>query len=336
MKLDRTTYEIYLMDYLDGRLDAVEVSELLLFLEQNPDLKEEFEGVASVRIPEGPVSRFDSSSLKKASYEQVKGTFDELLVAQMEGDLTAGDEARLSAAFKLYPQLLDDRRAFALTRMEPDLSVRFERKSQLKVFTLAPYYKRMAGVAAAILLLTFVGIYFSRVETTGPVAGNAIPQHPGVPHTTIPDPAQQLAGAGHYQDDEPASVQIPAKKSTRPSRPHKEAAGSDLPGRSQAPAIAYIQPRREAIPVTRPVLLPVQEAPPRYIVSAVQPSDAGEYLSVGAWLKRKLIREADPANRQGIVGRINRVTHADIVIEKDTATGRITRFEIAGIGLVNH
>ncbi len=50
MKLDRTTYELFIIDYLEGQLDAIQVSELLLFLEQNPDLKAEIEGIEHVSL----------------------------------------------------------------------------------------------------------------------------------------------------------------------------------------------------------------------------------------------------------------------------------------------
>ena len=38
MNIDKSNYEVYLIDYLDGKLTANEVSEVLLFLENNQDL----------------------------------------------------------------------------------------------------------------------------------------------------------------------------------------------------------------------------------------------------------------------------------------------------------
>ena len=41
MKIDRSNYEIWLIDWLDGNLSDLQAEKLLLFLDENPDLKED-------------------------------------------------------------------------------------------------------------------------------------------------------------------------------------------------------------------------------------------------------------------------------------------------------
>ena len=48
MNIGRDNYESYFMDYLDGKLDTVQVEVLMSFLEFNPDLKQELEGLENV------------------------------------------------------------------------------------------------------------------------------------------------------------------------------------------------------------------------------------------------------------------------------------------------
>ena len=49
MKINRNNYEMYFIDYLDGVLSPDLVSELLLFLDENPDLKEELSDLDALR-----------------------------------------------------------------------------------------------------------------------------------------------------------------------------------------------------------------------------------------------------------------------------------------------
>ena len=42
MKPDRANYETWLIDYLDGNLEDSAIEALFAFLDENPDLKEEF------------------------------------------------------------------------------------------------------------------------------------------------------------------------------------------------------------------------------------------------------------------------------------------------------
>jgi len=43
MQIDRSNYEIWLIDWLDGKLDDPEVEQLQRFLGDNPDIKEEYD-----------------------------------------------------------------------------------------------------------------------------------------------------------------------------------------------------------------------------------------------------------------------------------------------------
>ena len=43
MQIDRSNYEIWFIDWLDGNLNSLQVEQLKLFLDQNPDLREELD-----------------------------------------------------------------------------------------------------------------------------------------------------------------------------------------------------------------------------------------------------------------------------------------------------
>jgi hypothetical protein len=54
--LTRNNYEIWFVDYLDGKLGNEQLDTLLDFLEQNPDLKQELLGVSDFRLEAGTES----------------------------------------------------------------------------------------------------------------------------------------------------------------------------------------------------------------------------------------------------------------------------------------
>ena len=45
MQIDRSNYELWLIDWLDGNLDEVRIKQLQFFLNENPDLKTEAEKI---------------------------------------------------------------------------------------------------------------------------------------------------------------------------------------------------------------------------------------------------------------------------------------------------
>ena len=66
MEITRGNYEMFLIDYLDGKLSPVEVADLLIFLEENLDIKSEFEGVESLLpLNSSIISYPEKASLKK-------------------------------------------------------------------------------------------------------------------------------------------------------------------------------------------------------------------------------------------------------------------------------
>ena len=65
MKINRNNYEAFLIDFLDGTLDAVLVAELMLFLEANPDIREEFDGIEDVSLESQNIHFTEKDFLKK-------------------------------------------------------------------------------------------------------------------------------------------------------------------------------------------------------------------------------------------------------------------------------
>ena len=66
MIIDRSNYEIWLIDWLDGNLDEARTKQLLAFLDENPDLKEEADSLKLSRIFPDNIKPVKKENLKKS------------------------------------------------------------------------------------------------------------------------------------------------------------------------------------------------------------------------------------------------------------------------------
>ncbi|AMS25736.1 hypothetical protein AEM51_00635 [Bacteroidetes bacterium UKL13-3] len=161
MSINKNNYERFLLDYLDGKLDANEVSEVLLFLEQHPDIKAQFEGIAEVQLNDSIANTVSFAYLKKPEFNDVKSQYADLLVAEFEGDLSIAEAALLAEGVILYPEIKRERKLFSQTQFVPDHTVIYPHKQSLKrgnVWVL--YRNKIIRVAAMFLMVASLGWYF--------------------------------------------------------------------------------------------------------------------------------------------------------------------------------
>lgn len=158
MEININNYEIILVDYFDGKLNALEVAEVLLFLEQHPNIKNEFEAFGT--LPEAIEASIDTdfkTQLKKHSNLKSfsNKTFDELIVAQIEGEFDEKENAALNNIINSNYSLEKLKKAFQLTQLVPDLKLVYPNKSELKRKEAVIFYlSRKFAAAAAILLIS--------------------------------------------------------------------------------------------------------------------------------------------------------------------------------------
>ncbi len=124
MKLDRSTYEAWLLDRMEGNLSAEQDAELRAFLLLNPDLDDDLPG--SLSVEDGPVPFPDKDLLKR----QVPptGRFDparleDFLIAGGEGDLDPAQRRALEAYLLQHPDAGRTERLIAAARIQPTSTV---------------------------------------------------------------------------------------------------------------------------------------------------------------------------------------------------------------------
>ena len=162
MNIHRENYELYFLDFLEGKLDEEQLRQLRLFLLENPDLAEELEGIEKVNLaPHDHPYSIDKNTLRKKVIP-VDGideqTLESYLVAYLENDLTETDRASVEKFLQLNPSYQYDLELLLSTVSQPDGSVVYPHKERLKHWKLVVFINWRYGIAAAAaLVLLFLG-----------------------------------------------------------------------------------------------------------------------------------------------------------------------------------
>jgi len=179
MKPDRSNYEIWFIEWLDGNLKPDQVEELKAFLTRNPDLQEEFNELSQVCLEPSDVIFTRKKDLFRAAGSYTEAQFEKLCIASLENDLTPEQEVELKdivdheegkrELFELYQKL----------KLKP-LPVSYKGKSTVMKITAEQRILRwsfaVVGAAAAIaLLIVLEPLAPSNVKNeTQPTAQNII------------------------------------------------------------------------------------------------------------------------------------------------------------------
>lgn len=150
MKPDRSNYEIWFIDWLDGNLDSNQIEELNIFLDKNPDLREEFRELSPVVIEHSDSQYKNKKSLMRSPADISESQFEYLSVAFLENDLTTEQKTDLIEITELDA---DKKRSFELiqkTRISP-VSLIYAHKSKLLRRTPSQIVIRLSiiGLSAA-------------------------------------------------------------------------------------------------------------------------------------------------------------------------------------------
>lgn len=153
--ISRTNYEIWFIDFLEGKLGEAAEIQLYHFLEENPDLAAELEGIKEVMldvpkaIPYPQKSNLLKQSLDDAAY------FENACIDFIEGNGTPVNNALLLEYSRSHPEKEKELIQFKQTVLIADENLVYPNKSKLfKKAPLVAFYTFTRYVAA----LLFVGL----------------------------------------------------------------------------------------------------------------------------------------------------------------------------------
>lgn len=215
MRIDRTNYESFFIDYIDGNLPDGLVNDLLDFVKANPDLADELKAAADIRLEAEPVCFPDKSRLLKNDQ-----TADFAAVAYLEGDLDQADRLAFENELTKNQQLLTTVALLQQTRLKPDLSVTMPGRESLtrKPSKVALMWTTRAA-AMVLLALAVKALVPSFTETRTPVGPNRpmTAQAERQPAETVETAENRPAAAENHLLAEAANSRRPAAPETKPS-----------------------------------------------------------------------------------------------------------------------
>lgn len=247
IEINISNYESYLLSYIDGELNEMELAALELFLEKHPQFRQELELLEGTKlVPDGQFV-FDN---KAALYKTASVDYEALMLGYIDGELTAEEEAVLQAHLQQHPAAGKELALFEATRLTPDTSIVFPDKASLYRSSkrrALPMYRRMGWVAAAAAVVAGLVIWLLP-------SGNEPVQPPAVAVNT------------------PPAVTAPAPVSTPTVAPDiaPSAASDQLAGAATTKGTSAVTPKTNqpllakrgktvTSPVTKPVGTPAKE-----------------------------------------------------------------------------
>lgn len=166
-EINHSNYEIFFLDYLEGRLNQQQIAELRIFLEAHPDLKEEMEGLEPVSLaPDESVIYNGKEMLKRPMIMPVgrinERNYEEFFIAAEENDLSGSEKTNLERFLVKNPLLQNEYDLISKSRIQPDRSIVFPDKASLKKTFIIPFAPRLIyyGAAVAATLLLLIGLKF--------------------------------------------------------------------------------------------------------------------------------------------------------------------------------
>ncbi len=153
--INRANYETYVIDYLDGKLDTIEIKCFISFLESNPDIKEEIESINEVSLVADQRVFVEKNNLKKEPVTAVNSineiNYEEFFIANYENDLSESETKSLKQFLIKNPNLNQEFDIHSKLKLSPVEAIVYSDKNKLKQkVNLKPVWY---SVAAALILL---------------------------------------------------------------------------------------------------------------------------------------------------------------------------------------
>lgn len=131
-RINFNNYEAWLLDYAEGNLSAEDTAELLLFMEQHPELQVEMDDLLEFSLPSEEIIPADFKHQLHKDEAAFKEHFENLCIVFYDKTITAAEKNELESILKQNPHWTREFNAFAHVYIEQDSYVEFSAKSSLK------------------------------------------------------------------------------------------------------------------------------------------------------------------------------------------------------------
>ena len=168
ININRNNYEKYFLDFIDGELSASNEKLLMLFLNENPDLREELELFENDSITIDKINYENKISIKRSEIlsDLTLNNFDELCISRIEGDLNINETIEFDRVINDYPKRKKEYDLYKLTKIAPEKNEVFKNKNKLKkkegkVIVLSNK-NTVISIAASVIILIALYIFIPK------------------------------------------------------------------------------------------------------------------------------------------------------------------------------
>jgi hypothetical protein len=161
MEINRSNYEIWLIDWLDGNLNDCQAEQLQLFLNQNPDLEEEFTELNLLILKPSKNSFTQKDQLIKSISDLSGPQFDYLCIACHENDLDSEQKTELMEIIDRDHEMKSRYDLLQRIKLTPQ-TVSYKNKKKLIKTTAAQKIIRSSiiGISAAATVALLIVSFF--------------------------------------------------------------------------------------------------------------------------------------------------------------------------------
>jgi len=199
MNINRNNYEQFFLLYADNELSDQEKKMVTMFVQENPDLEEEFLMLQqSVVTPDKDITIADKSFLLKQENQFIGAhNFEEVFIAYHDGELTQPERLEVQKFIADDPRMQKELALFQQLKYEPDLSVVFPGKRSLlkkersgKVIMLN--LKRVLVAAALLAFGLWAGVTYLIKQQTPVTIVQVTPKSPVISNKPGPGGQKQV------------------------------------------------------------------------------------------------------------------------------------------------
>lgn len=163
MKFNKENYEIYVLDFLEGKLTEEDHAMFIKFLEDHPDIYKEVKDISNLQLQPGDIKFYGKNILKRATGTfQYNKDFENFCIAFIEGDLEPDEKLKFENWLKENNEKKYEFESYRKVYLKADKNIFFSPKSKLKKLTIVQRRIRWVSILSAAAAVTVFLIIFTK------------------------------------------------------------------------------------------------------------------------------------------------------------------------------
>jgi hypothetical protein len=161
MKFNRENYEIYVIDFLEGKLTEEDHNLFIEFLKDNTDIYEEVKSIRNIHLQPVGTHFPGKNNLKKTiRTSEYKDDFENFCIASLEEDLAPDEKLNFESWLLKNPDKSFEYESFRKVYLNADMNIVFSPKLRLKKLSIVQNRIRLVSILSAAAAVTILFIFF--------------------------------------------------------------------------------------------------------------------------------------------------------------------------------